>query len=56
MSGNEILVRRIVSEINAESSNIRRLRNEYNEFISKYKSVDKFLLRVNASYLADNRD
>ena len=53
MSGNEILVRRIVSEINAELSNIRRLRNEYNEFISKYKSVDKYLLRVKASYLAD---
>jgi len=53
MSGNEILVRRIVSEINAELSNIQRLRNEYNEFISKYKSVDKYLLRVKASYLAD---
>ena len=53
MSGNEILVRRIVSEINAELSNIQRLRNEYNEFISKYKTVDKYLLRVKASYLAD---
>src|SRR3972149_11026974 len=53
MSGNEILVRRIVSEINAELSNIQRLRKEYNEFIIKYKSVDKYLLRVKASYLAD---
>jgi hypothetical protein len=53
MNGDEILVRRIVSEINAELSNIRRLRDEYNEFINKYKSVDKYLLRVKASYLAD---
>src|SRR3989304_10621472 len=53
MNGDEILVRRIVSEINAELSNILRLRDEYNEFINKYKSVDKYLLRVKASYLAD---
>ncbi len=53
MNGDEILIRRIVSEINAELSNIRRLRDEYNEFINKYKSVDKYLLRVKASYLAD---
>jgi len=53
MNGDEILVRRIVSEIHAELSNILRLRDEYNEFINKYKSVDKYLLRVKASYLAD---
>jgi len=51
MNGDEILVRRIVSEIHAELSNILRLRDEYNEFINKYKSVDKYLLRVKASYL-----
>lgn len=53
MNGDEILIRRITSEINAELSNIRRLRDEYNEFINKYKTVDKYLLRVKASYLAD---
>jgi len=53
MNGDEILVRRIVSEINAELSNILRLRDEYNDFITKYKTVDKHLLRVKASYLAD---
>lgn len=53
MKGDEIFVRRIVSEINAELSNIMRLRDEYNEFINKYKLVDKYLLRVKASYLAD---
>ena len=41
MNGDEILVRRIVSEINAELSNIHRLRDEYNEFINKYKTVMK---------------
>src|SRR3972149_5346346 len=53
MNGDEILVRRIISEINAELSNVLRLRDEYNEFINKYNSVDKYLLRVKASYLAD---
>jgi len=53
MNGDEIFVRRIVSEINAELSNILRLRDEYNEFMNKYKTVDKYLLRVKASYLAD---
>lgn len=53
MNGDEIFVRRIVSEINAELSNILRLRDEYNEFINKYKTVDRYLLRVKASYLAD---
>ena len=53
MNGDEIFIRRIVSEINAELSNILRLRDEYNEFINKYKTVDKYLLRVKASYLAD---
>ena len=53
MNGDEIVVRRIVSEINAELSNILRLRDEYNEFMNKYKTVDKYLLRVKASYLAD---
>ena len=53
MNGDEIVVRRIVSEINAELSNILRLRDEYNEFINQYKTVDKYLLRVKASYLAD---
>src|SRR3989337_2832061 len=53
MNGDEILVRRIISEINAELSNILRLRDEYNEFINKYKTVDKYMLRVKASYLAD---
>ena len=53
MTDDEILVRRIVSEINAELSNILRLRDEYNDFITKYKTVDKHLLRVKASYLAD---
>ena len=53
MNGDEVLVRRIISEINAELSNVLRLRDEYNEFISKYKTVDKYLLRVKASYLAD---
>ena len=41
MNGDEILIRRIVSEINTELSNILRLRDEYNEFITKYKTVDK---------------
>lgn len=53
MNGDEILVRRIISEINAELSNVLRLRDEYKEFINKYKTVDKYLLRVKASYLAD---
>ncbi|MCC7201166.1 MAG: hypothetical protein IT393_00645 [Nitrospirae bacterium] len=53
MSGNEILVRRIVSEINAELSNIQRLLNEYSEFLSQYKLVNKYLLRAKASYLTD---
>lgn len=53
MNGDEILVRRIVSEIKAELSNILKLRDEYKEFINKYKTVDKYLLRVKASYLAD---
>ena len=53
MNGDEILVRRIVSEINAELSNIHRLCDEYNEFLNKYKTIDKYLLRVKASYLAD---
>ena len=53
MNDDEILVRRIVSEINAELSNIHRLCDEYNEFLNKYKTVDKYLLRVKASYLAD---
>ena len=35
MNGNEVFVRRIVSEINAELSNILRLRDEYNEFINQ---------------------
>ncbi len=53
MNGDEILSRRIVSEITAELSNILTLRNEYREFTNKYKSVDKYMLRVKASYLAD---
>ena len=38
MNGDEILVKRIVSEINAELSNILKLRDEYIEFINKYDS------------------
>ena len=53
MNGDEILIRRIISEINAELSNILTLRNEYREFTNKYKTVDKYMLRVKASYLAD---
>lgn len=53
MNRDEILIRRIVSEINTELSNILRLRDEYNEFITKYKTVDRYMLRVKASYLAD---
>src|SRR3990170_4972308 len=53
MNGDEILVRRIISEINAELSNVIRIRDEYKEFINKYKTVDKYMLRVKASYLAD---
>lgn len=49
----EMLIERIVSEINEEIDKLLNLKSEYQEFLKKYPQMDKYLLRTKASYLAD---
>lgn len=53
MRNDELLVERIISEIKEELDNLLKLRNEYKDFLKKYPSIDKYLLRAKASFLAD---
>lgn len=53
MMDDELLAERIISEIKEELSNLLKLRKEYQEFLKKYSSMDKYLLRTKASFLAD---
>ncbi len=47
------MVERVISEIKEELSHLVKLRNEYQEFLEKYPSTDKYLLRTKSSFLAD---
>lgn len=50
---NEMTIERIISEIKEETGSLRALRDEYKNFLEKYPSLDKYLLRTKASFLAD---
>lgn len=50
---NEMALERIVSEIKEETGSLKALRNDYKNFLEKYPSLDKYLLRAKASFLAD---
>jgi len=54
MKKDEILLKRLKTEILSELNHISRLMDEYSEFLDKYASnMDAYLLRVKASYMAD---
>ncbi|MDI6793264.1 MAG: hypothetical protein QME81_10420 [bacterium] len=53
MKEDKVLIERIVSEINLETGNLLKLKEEYQGFIEKYVSIDRYLLRSKASILAD---
>ncbi|MGA1865802.1 MAG: hypothetical protein ACMUHX_12165 [bacterium] len=53
MKNLEMLIERIISEINEEIDKLLNLKSEYQEFLKKYPQMDKYLLRTKASYLAD---
>lgn len=43
MKEDRMLIERIVAEINVEIDNLLRLKEEYQGFIEKYSSVDRYL-------------
>jgi len=49
----ELIIERIISEIREETGSLVALRDEYKNFLEKYPSLDKYLLRTKASFLAD---
>lgn len=53
MREDELLIERIISEINEELNSLLELKHEYRNFLQKYVHIDKYLLRVKASFLAE---
>lgn len=54
MLKDDILLKRISSEINDELKNLTKLIKDYDNFLVKYsQNMDKYLLRVKASLMAD---
>ena len=53
MRDDELLIERIISELKEELKGLQKLRGEYLGFLKKYPSIDKYLLRSKASFLAD---
>lgn len=49
----ELIIERIISEIREEIGSLIVLKDEYKNFLEKYPSLDKYLLRTKASFLAD---
>ena len=49
----ELTIERIISEIKEGAGSLIVLRNEYKDFLEKYPSLDRYLIRAKASFLAD---
>ncbi|MFH0925763.1 MAG: hypothetical protein V1872_09085 [bacterium] len=53
MKNNNMILKRIISEIREELNNLLSLKWDYQDFLNKYQIIDKYLLRAKASFLAD---